>query len=566
AIQRDLSMSTSALEWIAAAYTLALAVGLMTGARLGDMFGRKQMLIIGLAGFVTSSAFCAFAWSADVLVGGRAVQGLAAAMMVPQTFGLIRDVFPPAQIGKAFAAFGPTIGLSTVLGPVVAGQLMKANLFGTEWRALFLMNLPVGVFALFVGAKVLPAGAPSHAGLHLDVVGALLLAVASFLLVFPLVDGRTQGWPTWMFGLLVASVPMFGLFIAQQRARLRAGCAPLVELSVLRKRSYVSGVLFTLVFFGTLVGFSLTIGLFLQIGLGFTAAHASLYLAAMAVGAFFGAGVGAWAAIAIGRPILHLGLSLMAVGTLVLYLSLRSVDGSVGVGTLGPGLGVFGLGMGMIFVPLFSIIMGRDRRPGGRQRERVAGVAPTARRLARRGRARHAVLRQARPGGRWAAQRDGCRTPPGRSPGNTDRRAGPRRRCLGDRLAPPEEGTREDLSVQTGTDHDETVTRCSYHKEPHGQLFGCRGIMRDPKGSQCRNIASAMPLPLLLSPGWSPSLRRQPSLLDSATPYRRRSDQHGSTSHWRRWHRASSRRWMPQWHPVTAITCSSPTRTARSGE
>ena len=111
-----------------------------------------------------------------------------------------------------------------------------------------------------------------------------------------------------MFALLAASVPMLALFVLQQRARLRAGRAPLVEFSVLRKRSYVSGIVFTLVFFGSIVGFSLTTGLFLQIGLGFTAMHASLYLAAMAVGAFFGAGVGAWASTAVGRPILHVGL------------------------------------------------------------------------------------------------------------------------------------------------------------------------------------------------------------------------------------------------------------------
>ena len=358
AIQRDLAMSTSSLEWVAAAYTLALAVGLMAGARLGDMFGRKRTLMLGLVGFVLSSAFCSFAWSGDVLVGARAAQGLSAALMVPQTFGLIRDLFPPQQIGKAFAAFGPVIGLSTVLGPVIAGLLMKADLFGTDWRALFLINLPLGVFALVLGAKVLPDRAPSHAGLRLDGVGTLLLGAASFLLVFPLVDGRTLGWPTWVFAVLAASLPMLAAFVLQQRARLRAGRAPLVEFSVLRKRSYVSGTLFTLVFFGSIVGFSLTMGLFLQIGLGFTAMHASLYLAAMAVGAFFGSGVGAWAATAVGRPILHVGLTLMAAGAMVLWWSLRAQDGQLGFTDLTPGLFVFGVGMGMIFVPLFSIIMG----------------------------------------------------------------------------------------------------------------------------------------------------------------------------------------------------------------
>jgi EmrB/QacA subfamily drug resistance transporter len=357
-IQRDLGMSSSTLEWIAAAYTLAIAVGLMAGGRLGDMFGRKRMLMIGLAGFVLASAACAFAQSPGTLIAARVLQGLSAAMLTPQAFGLIRDLFPPAQLSKAFAALGPVIGLSTVAGPIVAGLLIKADLFGTDWRALFLINLPLGVFALAVGARVLPSRPAEHAKVRLDGVGTVLLAAASFLLVFPLVDGRTLGWPAWIFGVLAATVPLLAAFVVHQRCRVRAGRTPLVEFSVLGKRSYVSGVVFVLVFFASIVGFSLTIGLFLQIGLGFTPIHASLLLAAMAGGAFLGSGVGAWAATAVGRPILHIGLTIMAIGTLVLYLSLHAVHGAVGALDLIPGLAVFGVGMGMIFVPLFSIIMG----------------------------------------------------------------------------------------------------------------------------------------------------------------------------------------------------------------
>lgn len=357
-IQRDLSMSNSALEWIAAAYTLAIAVGLLTGGRLGDMFGRKRMMMIGLSGFVLSSAACAFAWSSESLIAARVLQGLSAAVLTPQSFGLIRDIFSPTRMGKAFAALGPVIGLSTVAGPVVAGLLIKADLFGTDWRALFLINLPVGAFALIVGARVLPSGAVRRDGLTLDGTGTVLMAVASFLVVFPLVDGRSLGWPAWIFGVLAAAVPVLALFGVQQRRRLARGRTPLIEISVLRKRSYVSGIVFVLVFFGTIVGLGLTIGLFMQIGLGFSPMTAALYSAALAIGAFLGSGVGAWAATAVGRPILHIGLAIMAIGTAVLYFSLKAVDGGVGIGVLAPGLAIFGFGMGMIFVPLFSIIMG----------------------------------------------------------------------------------------------------------------------------------------------------------------------------------------------------------------
>ena len=358
AIQRDFGMSSSALEWVAAAYTLAIAVGLMTGGRLGDMFGRKRMLMVGLSGFVLASSACAFAWSTESLITARVLQGLSAAVLTPQCFGLIRDLFPGAQMGKAFAALGPVIGLSTVAGPVVAGLLINADLFGTDWRALFLINVPAGVAALVVGARVLPSRPPAHLGLRLDWVGTALMATASFLLVFPLVDGRGLGWPMWIFGVLAAAVPVLVVFGVHQRRRIRSGRSPLVEFSVLRKRSYVSGVVFVLVFFGCIVGFSLVTGLFLQLGLGFTALHASLYQCGFAVGAFLGSGVGAWAATAVGRPILHVGLTIMAAGSAVLYFSLRSIDGSASWLDIVPGLAIFGFGMGMIFVPLFSIVMG----------------------------------------------------------------------------------------------------------------------------------------------------------------------------------------------------------------
>ena len=133
-IARDLAMSPSTLEWVAAGYTLALAVGLMTGARLGDLLGRRRMLMIGLTGFVAASVLGSLAWSAELLVGARVLQGLSAAMMVPQTFGLIRDLFPPQHLGKAFAAFGPVIGLSTVLGPVVAGVLTRRAVLSAVGR------------------------------------------------------------------------------------------------------------------------------------------------------------------------------------------------------------------------------------------------------------------------------------------------------------------------------------------------------------------------------------------------------------------------------------------------
>ncbi len=359
-IQADLGGSDASLQWIAASYTLALAVGLLTGGRLGDMYGRRRLMLIGVAGFLVASMACALAWSPGVLVSARVAQGLFGAIMIPQAFGLIRDLFPPAEIGKAFGALGPVIGLSTILGPVVAGVLVDADLFGTGWRMVFFINLPLAVFCLLAGRAALPTSAPSRT-LRLDGIGALLGGAGMFLLVYPLVQGRELDWPAWLLAVAAGSVAALVAFGVRQVRRSRAGATPLVELSVLRKRSYTSGVAFTVVFFGSIVGFSLTTGLLLQLGLGDTPIEASLAMAPWAVGAFFGSGFGAAMMGRMGRRILHLGLSLMSVGLAGVYVVLDRADAGLGGWDLALPLLVYGFGMGMIFVPLFDIIMGEIR-------------------------------------------------------------------------------------------------------------------------------------------------------------------------------------------------------------
>ncbi len=142
-IRTDLGGSYADVQWISAAYTLAMAVMLLTGGRLGDMFGRKRMLLAGAAGFTVASVAAAAAPSTEALIAFRALQGGVGAIMVPQVFGLIRDLFPPREMGKAFGILGPACGLSAILGPVVSGLLIDADLFGTGWRMIFLVNVPV---------------------------------------------------------------------------------------------------------------------------------------------------------------------------------------------------------------------------------------------------------------------------------------------------------------------------------------------------------------------------------------------------------------------------------------
>jgi len=356
-MQAELGGSYADLQWITAAYTLAMAVGLLTGGRLGDMFGRKRMLLIGAAGFTVASVFCAAAPSVEVLIGSRALQGALGAVMLPQVFGLIRDLFPPDEMGKAWAVLGPVSGLSAVLGPIVAGLLIDFDILGSGWRSIFLINIPVGAFVLIVGGRHLPAGAPSEASRRLDVRGMALAGAGAVLLVYPLVQGRELGWPLWIVGMLVAALPVLALFGRHQARRKRSGETPLVEPSVFRNRSYVFGAAFAMVFLGAMGGLMLALTAVQQIGLGYSPIEASLTTAPYALGGFVGSAIGGMTMAKLGRTVLQVGLVVKAVGVVSLYVVLDAAGTGVGHLHFTAPLLVAGIGMGMVFVPLFDIIL-----------------------------------------------------------------------------------------------------------------------------------------------------------------------------------------------------------------
>ncbi len=356
AIREDLGGSYSSLQWIAAGYTLAMAVMLLTGARLGDLFGRRRTLLIGIAGFTAASISCALAQSPEMLIVSRVLQGGIGAIMVPQGFGLIRDLFPPAEMAKAFMVFGPVMGLSAVVGPLLAGVLVDADILGTGWRMIFLINVPVGIAAFAIGAKFIPADAVTERG-RLDVTGVGLAGAAMFGLVYGLVQGRELGWPAWITVLLAGSVVVFGLFAVHQLRRKRAGGTPLVEPSVFAKRSYSSGVLFAMVFCGVMGGMFLIPGVLLQVGLEYDPLRASIAMMAIPIGAFVGS---AWSGMAmekLGRTILHIGLVLMGTGLAGMYAMLDKYGVQVGGWELAAPFALYGVGMGAIFVPLYDIIL-----------------------------------------------------------------------------------------------------------------------------------------------------------------------------------------------------------------
>ena len=362
AIRRDLGGSYASLEWISAAYTLAMAVTLLLGSRLGDVFGRRRVMLAGIGAFVGASAICSLAPNPTALIAGRALQGAVAAIMVPQCFGLIRELFGDEGQQKALGVLGPIMGLAAVAGPLVGGGLIDVNLLGTGWRAIFLVNVPVGLIALAVGRRFLPRTAPVTPGARLDAPSVMLAMVGGFALVYPLIEGREHGWPAWSFALLAAGLITLSAFGLLQARRSRQGRTPLVEPSILRRRAYVAGLGVVLGFIGAMGGMMIALNVMFQTGLGLTPLACAVATVAIPIAAIGGSITSSTLLPKIGRHTMHIGIVVMAAGLVFADLVMRSAAGGLTTWDLAGPLTITGFGMGMVFVPMFDVIL--------------AGVAP----------------------------------------------------------------------------------------------------------------------------------------------------------------------------------------------
>jgi EmrB/QacA subfamily drug resistance transporter len=351
-IRAALGGSASTLQWLPAGYTLAFAVFLITGARLGDMFGRRRLFLIGSAGFTVMSAACAAAPSMEVLIVFRVLQGSFGALMIPQGFGMLKEVFDDQEMTKVFGAFGPMMGLSILAAPILAGALVEANLWGIGWRLVFLINVPIGMAAFAGAIRVLPRTV-AHPGLRLDTGGMVLIGAALTAIIYPLIQGRTDGWPAWTLASLGAGVVLLGAFMLWERRRHGD---PLIEPGLLANRTYTSGILVALAFFGAFGGLVLCISLFAQLGEHFSPIHAGLTLMAMVVGMIAGMGAGFALVARLGRHLLHLGVLIVGAGTVVLAMTVTGAH-TASTLDLAPGLFLIGLGAGASMGQLFDFIL-----------------------------------------------------------------------------------------------------------------------------------------------------------------------------------------------------------------
>ncbi|GAA3573919.1 MFS transporter [Microlunatus spumicola] len=376
-IRASLGASPSQVQWTVAAYALSLGAALVTGGRLGDAYGRRRAFLGGLAVFVVASAACALAPTAGVLVATRVVQGLGAGVMVPQVFGIIRSSLDPRQTGAALGAYGAVQGLASIAGPLLGGLLVTTDLLGLGWRTVFWVNVPIGLVALAIGWRVLPESRQPGPG-RLDLVGAGLLAGSLVLVLLPLVQGGTWGWPVWGWVLLLAGVVGLAVFLGVERGLVARGAQPVLDPRLLADRGFSGGLAASATFFGGIASFFLLLSVYLQEGTGRSALTTGLVTLPYALGSLVTSGLGVALAARHGRRLLITGSLVIAASHLGLWWVVGHTDRPTWW-QVGAPLLVGGLGLGLAAPPLVDLVLAAvPRRAAGA----AAGVLSTVNQVA----------------------------------------------------------------------------------------------------------------------------------------------------------------------------------------
>ncbi|AZQ75032.1 MFS transporter [Streptomyces luteoverticillatus] len=353
-ITASLHGGPSLVQWLGASYALALGVLLVLGGRLGDKYGRRRIFLTGLVGFTAASVACGLATGPSMLIAARLVQGAFGALLIPQGFGILGAVFPRDQIGKAFSAFGPVLGLSAVGGPILAATLIDTDPFGLGWRSMFLINIVLGGAALLAAPRLLPRD-PGDRTVAIDTPGSLLLAGAMSGLLYGLIHGSANGWRLTAWAALATGAVFFTLFAHRQTTAAN----PLIQPSLFRNRGFASGLALGIAFFAAVAGLLYVVSLFLQGGLGYSPLRTALTGSVpMAVGIVI-ASIACYRLIGrLGRTLVLIGLLTTLAGTLGLWAAVHATGTATGPTVIVPAALVIGLGMGTCFGTVYDITLG----------------------------------------------------------------------------------------------------------------------------------------------------------------------------------------------------------------
>lgn len=349
ATQLDLHASATAMEWVVAGYGLAYGSGLILGGRLGDMFGRRRMFVIGLTLFTLTSIACGLAPDATTLVTARVTQGASAALLAPQVLAILRTTYSGSAQARAINLYALTMGLAAVFGQLIGGLLIQADLFGLGWRLCFLINVPIGVAALIMTRRAVPESRLSGTT-RLDLGGTVLVTLALVATLLPLIEGREQGWPLWTWlSFAVATA----LFLAYGRRRHES---PLIDLSLFRERAFTVGLLTQLTFTMGMAAYFLIFALYTQQGRGLDALQAGLIFAPMGAGYLAASLLASRLVARFGRQVIALGGLTRALG-LAALLVMVAQDSPIS--WLVPALIIDGIGMGLALAPIMGTVLAR---------------------------------------------------------------------------------------------------------------------------------------------------------------------------------------------------------------
>jgi MFS family permease len=354
-LQRRLQLGDAGLQWVVSVYTLTFALLLITGARVGARIGRRRCFLAGLIAFTAASAAAGAAQSGGMLIGFRAVQGGAAAFMLPQVLTLIQAEFGEQARAKAFALYGMVLALAGAAGPLLGGILLSANVAGLGWRTIFLVNVPVGAAAFAAGLRLIPA-APADRSQRVGGASVIVLTLALVAVFYPLIEGRELGWPDWAFVLLGLSLPLLAVFAFMQLRLARSGRAPIVDLALFQSPGTGVGLAVALVFFGA-TSFFFILTLYLQSGLAYSPLRTGISFLPFSAGII----VGSAGAAPLGQ---RFGRAAVGAGALVMTAALGSMIALVGhyggglrAWQLAPSLAVAGIAFGIVSGALANVVL-----------------------------------------------------------------------------------------------------------------------------------------------------------------------------------------------------------------
>jgi EmrB/QacA subfamily drug resistance transporter len=376
-IKNSLHAGFSEAELIVAGYGLTYAVCLITGGRLGDIFGRKKVFIFGMAGFTATSAFCGYAGDAGMLVFGRLLQGCAAAVMFPQALSFIQVNFTGSAKRLAFSIYGAMLGFGSIVGQILGGFLIQANLFNLGWRPIFLINLPLGLITILAATLTLDESKAKSAP-RVDVIGTILLTIGLFLFSLPFMEGTDVGWPPWAWGALAASIPFLWAFYRFECRCSVGGGSPLVEPRLFQDRGFMVGILVTCIYYAGHTSMILVLSLFLQLSLRLDPFHAGLLLAPFSFGFLVGSSFSGKLNGLLGRDSLHLGAAILAISLVCLSMQANASHGQASLAFVFVCF-IYGIGRGLVTAPLYNTVLsGVPARDAGA----AAGVASMAQQVA----------------------------------------------------------------------------------------------------------------------------------------------------------------------------------------